>query len=185
MEYLKGQLLIAAPQLTDPNFNRTVVLMIEHDENGAFGVVLNRPTDKTIEDAWHEVDAEPCHCLKTIHVGGPVMGPLLAIHTCDRLAEAEIMPGVFLATQRDHIDELVRQHDEPFQLYSGYAGWGKGQLEGELEQGGWITREAKCDHIFEEDDEDGLWERVGKEITEDVLGGALNIRHFPDDPSLN
>ena len=157
--------------------------MIEHDEEGAFGVVLNRPTSKTIQEVWEEVAESPCECNARINMGGPVMGPLLAVHTNASFAEAEILPGVFLASQREYLDQLVRDYKCDFRLFSGYAGWGEGQLESELQQGGWITRPATNDYVFADADE--LWEQVGKDITREVLQGALHIREFPEDPSLN
>lgn len=183
MDSLKGHLLIAAPQLADPNFARAVVLMIEHDENGAFGVVLNRPSGRTVHEIWEELADDPCDCGESVNVGGPVGGPLLALHTHKSLAEAEVMPGVYLSAQREHLDELVRQRDGGFRLFSGYSGWGGGQLENELKQGGWITKKATKQYVFT--DADDLWQRVGKDITEEVYRRGLKLKNFPDDPSLN
>jgi putative transcriptional regulator len=183
MAFLKGHLLFAAPQLADPNFAQTVVLLIEHDENGAFGVVLNRPSGRTVREVWDELSEAPCDCDEAINVGGPVMGPLLAIHRQDSLAEAEIMSGVFLAAQREHLDQLVREPVADFRLFSGYSGWGKGQLENEMKLGGWITMRATEEYIF--DDSGDLWNRVGRDITRDVLGAEQKLKHFPEDPSVN
>jgi putative transcriptional regulator len=182
VDSLKGHLLIAAPQLGDPNFVRTVILMIDHDENGAFGVVLNRPSDRTVKEVWEELD-DKCECLESINVGGPVIGPLLALHTQEHLAEAEVLPGVYLTAQRENLDELVREDEATFRLFSGYSGWGEGQLEGELEQGGWITLKANKEYVFSWGDE--LWERIGDDITKDVYRRGLKIKQFPSDPSLN
>jgi putative transcriptional regulator len=182
MPSLKGQLLIAAPQLSDPNFSRTVVLMIEHTEEGAFGVVLNRPSDTTVQEVWEQVGQEPTDSQEPIHVGGPVTGPLMALHDAPLLSEAEVLPGIHLSTQRDTLDQLVRS-PAAFRLYSGYAGWGGGQLESELTAGGWITRQANGDYIFYR--EADLWERVTKEITDEVLRPILKATHVPVDPSCN
>jgi len=182
MPSLKGHLLIAAPQLFDPNFQGTVVLLIEHNEDGAFGVVLNRPSDTTVQEVWEQVGQEPTDSLETIHVGGPVPGPLLALHDAGPLSESEVMPGIHLSTQRDALDQLVRSRAE-FRLFSGYAGWGGGQLETELTQGGWLTRQANGDYIFYRQDD--LWERVTKDITDEVLRPVLKATHVPRDPSCN
>ena len=183
MDFLKGHLLIAAPQLSDPNFARTVVLMIDHDEQGAVGVVLNRPSGRTVKEVWDEVGDEPCESAAAINVGGPVLGPLMAIHTCESLAEAEVLPGVYLAAGRDYLDRVVREDNSDFLVFSGYSGWGKGQLESELKQGGWITKPANKEYIFSNVND--LWQRVGQDITRDVLNPSGKIKHFPDDPSLN
>jgi putative transcriptional regulator len=182
VDSLRGHLLIAAPQLGDPNFVRTVILMIDHDENGAFGIVLNRPSDRTVKEVWDELD-DSCECLESINIGGPVVGPLLALHTQEYLAEAEVLPGLYLTAERENLDELVRQDYSTFRLFSGYSGWGEGQLEGELEQGGWITLKAKKEYVFVWDDD--LWDRIGEEITRDVYRRGLKIKQFPTDPSLN
>ena len=80
MSSLKGKLLVASPQLSDPNFHRTVVLIIEHNDEGAFGLVLNRTSSKTIKQVWERVTDEPCESDQPLHVGGPVGGPLIAVH---------------------------------------------------------------------------------------------------------
>ena len=77
MESLEGQLLVATPQLMDPNFARTLVLLIQHTDEGALGVVVNRPLGKTIQELWREVGSAPCHSRQPIYLGGPVPGPLM------------------------------------------------------------------------------------------------------------
>src|SRR6516225_8331032 len=100
MESLEGQLLLASPQLMDPNFVRTVLLLVEHNDNGALGLVLNRPTGKTVEELWKQVGEAQCDRKDPIHLGGPVSGPLMAIHTAGGLAEMEIVDGVFFAAKK-------------------------------------------------------------------------------------
>ncbi len=179
MKFLKGQFLLASAQLVDPHFSRTVVLIVEHDSEGAFGVVLNRPGDRTVGDIWDDSDRPH----QKINVGGPVQGPLMALHGQAALAEAEIISGVYLAANRSYLDQLVKASDVSFRLFSGYAGWGAGQLEEELKQGGWIVAPAKESFVLQGLAD--LWERVGKEVTNGVLGGGAKIKHFPSDPSVN
>ena len=179
MDCLKGRLLLASAQLVDPNFSRTVVLLIEHDQQGAFGVVLNRPSDRTIGDIWDDIS----HTDQRINVGGPVQGPLVALHGEVSLAEAEIFPGVYLAAHREHLNQLVRQTDADVRLFSGYSGWGAGQLEHELTQGGWIIAPTKEAFVFSLAND--LWQQVGKAVTSKVFASGARIKHFPDDPSLN
>jgi putative transcriptional regulator len=184
MKSLHAHLLVAAPQLPDPNFYRTVVLMIQHDEDGAFGVVLNRPSDITIGEIWEQVAHKPCDSLDPINLGGPVEGPLMAIHTQESYSENEILPGVFLAMQKEYLNKIVQQKDRPFRLFSGYAGWAGGQLENELEVGGWLTTPATYDYIFRHPDD--LWKQVASDIGNDILFSTQkHKRPLPDDPSLN
>ncbi len=184
MESLRSQLLIAVPQLPDTNFYRTVVLMIQHDENGAFGVVLNRPSNVTIADIWQKVADEPCESHLAINVGGPVEGPLLALHTQEAWSENEVLPGLFLAVQKDHLNKLVHQSEHPFRLYSGYSGWGEGQLESELEAGGWLTAPARAEYVFHQSEED-LWKKITADIGNEILQRSVKTKHRPSDPSMN
>jgi putative transcriptional regulator len=184
MESLKGHLLVASPHLLDPNFVHTVVLLIHHSEEGAFGVVLNRPADNTIKDLWEQVGDGPCESDRRVNVGGPVAGPLMAIHTDQHLAEMEILPGVYFAAQRDHLETLLRQSGRPFRVFIGHSGWGGGQLEHELEEGAWLTTPASPDQVFDDDDAD-LWKKVAQHIGESMLASSLGIKHVPKDPTVN
>ena len=123
MQNLKGHLLVASPHLADPNFVKTVVLLIHHSEEGAFGVVLNRPADNTIKELWEQVGETPCESDRRVNVGGPVAGPLMAVHTDKQLGEMEIFPGLYFAAQRDHLEELLRSTDRLFRIFVGHSGW--------------------------------------------------------------
>jgi putative transcriptional regulator len=183
MKSLQGQLLVATPQLPDANFFRAVVLMVEHNDQGAVGVVLNRRISKTVEELWREVGQSPCASRRHVNLGGPVSGPLIAIHTDEDLAEMVVLPGVFLSAQKGNLDRLVRQEEHLYRIFLGHSGWGGNQLETELEQGAWLTTPATIEYIFR--DEDGLWETVAKHIGDDVLLSSLKIKHIPKDPSMN
>lgn len=183
MGFLNGHFLVASPQLVDPNFVRTVVLLIHHSEEGAFGVVLNRPAENTVKEIWEKVAEGPCASGQRIHVGGPVSGPLLALHTHQALAEMEIVPGVFFAAQREHLERLLREPDESYRVFLGHAGWAGGQLEKELQQGAWLTTPATAQFVFSEASD--LWRRVTQHIGQSILTSALKIKHLPDEPSLN
>ncbi len=182
MESLEGQLLLASPKLMDPNFVRTVLLLVEHNDNGALGLVLNRPTGKTVQELWKQVGEAPCDKLDPIHLGGPVSGPLMAIHTAGTLGEMEIIDGIFFAAKKQNLDALVR-HESTFKMFVGHAGWGPGQLEGEIEQGAWKTVPARAEDIF--DPSDDLWQRLMQRATAGVLPQMLGLKHVPPDPSMN
>ncbi|MBN2023199.1 MAG: YqgE/AlgH family protein [Pirellulales bacterium] len=183
MKSLKGQLLVATPQLPDENFSRTVVLMVEHTSNGAWGVVLNRFADQSVADLWRQVSEEPCQSTRKVNLGGPVSGPLLAVHTDRDLAEIEILPGVYLAAQKGNLDRLVRQEDHPYRVFVGHSGWGDGQLENELSQGAWLVTPATPEFIFH--GQEDLWVTVAKHIGDAVVIESLRIKHVPSDPSMN
>jgi putative transcriptional regulator len=183
MRSLQGHLLVASPRLPDANFYRTVVLIIHHDDQGAFGIVLNRPMGSTVRDIWESLDEEPCDSPEPINSGGPVEGPLMAIHTNRSCSENEILPGVHFAAHKEHLNQIVREPKHVFRIFSGYSGWAPGQLEGELEYGGWMTLPARQDFIF--GDPDTMWRNASQEIGQEVTGGLLGPVSVPDDPSCN
>ena len=183
MSSLQGHFLVASPHLGDGNFFRSVVLMIKHDYEGAFGLLLNRPTTSTVADIMRMVAEEEIDCDRPIYLGGPVSGPLVALHRMKSCAEAEVLPGVFFAAHKDQLLKLVGQSKKPFRLFTGYSGWAGGQLEGELEAGGWLTLPATKDLVFYEPDD--LWDQVVHSIGQDILGPAIKTRHLPENPSLN
>ncbi len=182
MESLEGHLLIAAPELLDPNFVRSVVLMVQHNEQGALGLVLNRPTSKELRQLWADVGDEPCNAEGPVYLGGPVPGPIMAIHAIPDLAELQVLDGVFFAARKDHLDRLVLRTDLPCKVFVGHAGWGPGQLEGELELGGWLTTAATLEDVFQEGED--LWARLVKQGRK-PLPEMLNIKRVPPDPSVN
>jgi putative transcriptional regulator len=183
MKSLQGHFLIASPHLADANFYKGVVLMIKHDEEGAFGLILNRPTQNTVSDVWKMVGEEDVDCGEPIFMGGPVSGPLVALHRLQTAAEAEVMRGIFFSAHKDKLQKLVHQTAKPFRFFTGYAGWAGGQLEDELSAGGWLTAKAKKSLIFK--DAEGLWEQVTRTIGESILNKAVKVKHVPHDPSLN
>jgi putative transcriptional regulator len=183
MDSLEGKFLLASQKLLDQNFVKTVVLMVQHNNQGALGVVVNRPTSKNVQELWREVGDSPCESTRPVHLGGPVSGPIMSVHTSAKLAEIEIIPGVFFAAKKQHLDELVLQRDRPFKIFVGHAGWGPGQLEGELEAGAWHILPATAEYVFYEDE--NLWEQASRQIGRSVLESMLDIKEVPEDPSLN
>jgi putative transcriptional regulator len=183
MESLEGQLLVASPQLLDPNFARSLVLLIQHNQEGAFGLVVNRPITKTIQELWREVGSAPCKSRQPIYLGGPVPGPLMALHDKRPLAEREVVPGVLFAAKKPHLDQLVLSEEPAYKVFVGHSGWGAGQLENELHQGAWRTLPATAEYVFSTDDT--LWETVFREIGHELLKSMLHVKDLPPDPTVN
>lgn len=182
MNSLKGSFLIASPHLPDPNFFRSVVLMVEHSEEGALGVILNRASNTALDEFWNEVSESSCHSTEPLYVGGPVEGPLMALHDDPELEGIEVLEDVFFTSDRESLEQMVRA-DRPFRIFSGYAGWGPGQLENELQIGGWLVSAADHMQIFGDADE--LWRRVTHAVSDEITNRALKIRHVPADPNCN
>ncbi|HVT29057.1 MAG TPA: YqgE/AlgH family protein [Lacipirellulaceae bacterium] len=180
---LAGHFLVASRYLRDPNFVQSVVLMIHHDREGAMGVVINRPSDKTVREVWEMIGNDPCERDDPIFVGGPVPGPLVALHSLEAFSDHEVLPGLYVSTHRDALDLIVRKNDIRLRLCSGNAGWGSGQLEGELGAGGWLFTRATVDDVFA--DHESIWKTVTQRIGLEIMAPEVDSEHVPPDPSLN
>src|SRR3954468_9427734 len=106
---LKGKVLVASPQLVDPNFARTLVLIVQHNEDGAMGLVLNRPLETTVGEAWTQVSSVPYPNEDPLFQGGPVEGPLMVVHQDAKRAQMEIGEGAYLSSDADVVRELVSE----------------------------------------------------------------------------
>ena len=131
MSSLAGHLLTASSHLLDPNFVKTVVLLVQHNEEGALGLVVNRPIGKTVQDLWREVGGGPCANTQPVYLGGPVPGPLMAVHCEQSLAEMQIVSGLFFSASKQNLDSLVMRSDPALKIFIGHSGWGPGQLDQE------------------------------------------------------
>ena len=169
----RGKLLVATPVVGD-FFHRTVVLVIEHGEDGAVGVVLNRPSEVLVADAVPALAASAGD-EDVVHVGGPVATEtVLALGDFSNPAEAGThVTGTLGLVDPDDSAELRR-----LRVYAGHAGWGPGQLDGELEAGAWIVADVDAGDPFCEED---VWPVVLRR-----QGGAYTLLStMPEDPSLN
>jgi putative transcriptional regulator len=180
---LKGHFLVASPKLRDPNFYRAVVLLVQHDEQGSLGLVLNRPLDVTIEAAWTKLSQSPCELTGQLHQGGPCEGVLMALHTDLEASDLQVLEGVQFSTTRDAIEHVVSHGAGHAKLFVGYAGWSPGQLEGELAEGSWLTTPASGPSVF--DPQEHAWDRLLRQIGRDSLAQIIDPKLLPDDPSVN
>lgn len=184
MTSYKGCFLVASSLLDDPNFHRTVLLMLEHTAEGAAGVVLNRPTDSSLATIAEPVLGEPTDWEKPIHLGGPVPGPLLVLHGGPDGGDREVLPGVYSTVDPDRIRELVVGRVEPSLLIANYAGWGPGQLESELAEQAWYTAPATAEEVFGIEAIGG-WSTVVRSVRIARMSRTLGIVVPPRDPTLN
>ena len=150
---------------------------------------LNRVTDKTVSDVWHAIGEFACDNPQPVNSGGPVPGPLIALHKWEELGEKQVLPGVFMSVQKDVLDQIVSTPDGQFRVFSGHAGWGSGQLEGELEAGGWVTGPAEADDVFDADalegDDRPLWHTVLNRIGLSIMLPGQSVDGPHGDSSLN
>ncbi|MCQ4083853.1 YqgE/AlgH family protein [Streptomyces sp. RB6PN25] len=186
---LTGRLLVATPALADPNFDRAVVLLLDHDEEGSLGVVLNRPTPVGVGDvleSWAQLAGTP----QVVFQGGPV--------SLDSALGLAVVPGEPqdgeegepLGWRRVHgaiglVDleappELLAAELGSLRIFAGYSGWGPGQLEDELVEGAWYVVESEPGDVSSPDPE-RLWRSVLRRQRNELAMVAT----YPDDPSLN
>lgn len=184
VESLAGRLLVATPALKDPNFERTVVLVVAHESTGALGVVLNRATELPVAEVlapWGPLAGEP----SVVFEGGPVQ-PESAICLARTRPGASDPDGftrvsgpigtVDLSGDPERYSAAV----EGLRVFAGYAGWGNGQLESEIDEGAWFVFDALPGDAFYQRPDD-LWPMVLRR-----QGGLIAaIAHFPADPTLN
>jgi putative transcriptional regulator len=178
----KGDLLISEPFLPDPNFERTVVLLCEHNDQGSFGFVLNKPSILKFSDVMDESSYQ-----ELLYVGGPVeQDTLHVLHTQGNLLEGsvDLGNGIFWGGNFEQLQLLAdTQQIEPanFKFFLGYSGWSIGQLEMELKEKTWIiSNQAQKEQVFDMDAEQ-LWKNVLNE-----MGGKFKmISNYPIDPRLN
>jgi putative transcriptional regulator len=197
MKRIAGRLLLASPYLSDPNFYRSVIYMVRHDEEGAFGLLLNRPGQITLDELFSDRLGRPPKRSDPIYFGGPVDGPLIALHTlsglgdpCGPLSSEESLDGdedggsspVWITADDDQLTVLADRTDVQVRFVVRYSGWGPGQLDRELGQGGWLVGPPDWPAIF--GPSDSLWENMVKRVGREILGGILNVP-VADDPQWN
>ena len=175
----RGQLLVASPDLDDPNFRRTVVLVIAHDADGALGVVINRPTDISVGEAlveWEGVASEPA-CL---HAGGPVepdSAVALGVGPPDPTGSS---PGGIVGLMGT-VDLDGRPDDyRAVRVFVGYSGWGGGQLDSEIARGDWIVVDATVGDLTTAASE-SLW----RDVLRRQRGRVAMFATASEDPTLN
>jgi len=178
VESLAGKLLVSSPSLLDPNFRRTVVLMTHHDEEGAMGLVLSRPSELTVADTVPGLaDLAGADC---IYVGGPVQTDVI-VALVELEEPDDVVPPIigsvgYLPGDGDSDDLDIAR----VRVFAGYSGWGPGQLEQELAEPSWIVVRAEPDDVFARDP-DELW----RTVLHRKGGKYALIATMPFDPSLN
>ena len=196
-ESLKGYLLISENHMLDPNFSETVVLILEHNHEGAFGLVVNRRSRLCLHDISSQFSKIPESILH-IHMGGPVQQEYLFVLHSEMPEGHESSPealrpveGVIFEPSFSHVEKYfddaywgslsLPPDDYPkMHLYLGYSGWGPGQLEDEMQAGSWIFHPAQADIVFHNNPEQGWREALR------AKGGIYKIfANSKQDPSLN
>lgn len=177
-----GILLISDPFLKDPNFARTVVFLCEHREEGSFGFVLNKTYDQELGDLIKNAEG----IRFPVYDGGPVQKDTLHfLHRCPNLIPGgiEVTDGIFWGGDFEDILVLLKEKKlkkKDIRFFLGYSGWGEGQLNGELEEKSWITRDAKKELVFNMNTL-----QIWKAALQDLGGEYSQMTNYPIDPQLN
>ena len=165
-DYLTGQLLVAMPAMGDPRFSRSVIYMCVHNEEGAMGLIINKLADTlSFRELLKQLDIENLGGAPKlpIHFGGPVeTGRGFVLHSSEynRDGTIEVADGMALTATIDILQDIAEKHGpEKFLLALGYAGWGAGQLDGEIQQNAWLHVPSDLELTFGQDNE-GKWEHA-------------------------
>jgi putative transcriptional regulator len=158
---LQGQFLLDGGNLRGSFFQRTVVLICQHDPEGAFGLVLNRATDSTVGAAL-TADLPPAVRDQTLFLGGPVQPEALSyLHADAGVLQSNVIENLHLGHALDDLVELCESHGPATQLkiFAGYSGWGPGQLDDEMRRKAWVTHPASLEMVFQSDASE-LWQKI-------------------------
>ena len=187
-ENLLGKLLVASPRVpVGFPYGRSVILILQDTEEGVFGVVLNRPASPDMLFAWQQAIGEVTFAASKLVAGGPVQGPVLALHREQNLAEVELHGDLYVSVEKTAIEQLSQmdQHDEasPFRIVMGAVSWPVGQVENEIDNGHWFVIDADSDLVF--NDPMILWQNSVRAYGAESIRRATGISQFPADPLLN
>ena len=180
--YLKGQLLLDSGQLSGSFFQHTVVLICQHDAEGAFGLVLNRAMGKNVGDV---IVADLPEALKDcpLYEGGPVQPSALSfLHSDALVLDGNVIPNLSLGHSVDELVELGEAFStaRKLKMFAGYAGWSPGQLDNEMKHKAWLTHPASLELVFDTAPEQ-LWQVILRR-----KGGKYRLlAQSPEDLSLN
>jgi putative transcriptional regulator len=181
--YRAGDIIIATSKLNATPFNQAVVLIVQQNETGTFGVVLNRPATEQVKRLLREIIGARCtEAENHISLGGPLSGPVFALHQDIDCSEQKVECGLYFATSQQNLRKLATEATRPYKIFFGATAWQSDQLEKEIEEGVWVTCNGNKELIFADSDEQ--WElslrRYGRE-----LWHSVGITRFPANPELN
>jgi putative transcriptional regulator len=188
-KWIGGQLLVASPYLTDANFFRSVIYIVRHDAEGAFGVIINRPSDQTLADAFTDLLGHVPNRSDSIYLGGPVNGPLVALHRSVGLGDpadgdlvSDEFSEIWITADEEHLRTLADQPEIEARFVARYSGWGPSQLDQEMDAGGWLVVPSDRSILF--GDHEQAWETAVKRLGHEILGSVVP-HPIPIDPQRN
>jgi putative transcriptional regulator len=183
----QGKALVASPYLSDSNFLRSVVYILQHDDQGAFGLVLNRPMSVSVGELLGELTEKEVVNQQPVFYGGPVDGLVVMMQA--RLGQAgqgDEQKIMVLSKDCEQICEIANQQgtdQSTLRVFDGYSGWGPAQLDQELEEGSWLVWDADPRLLFS--DPNGLWQTAVRQIGREVIARSVAGVELSSDPSNN
>jgi putative transcriptional regulator len=178
----KGRLLASEPYLPDPNFERTLILLTEHNEDGTVGFVLNKPSESLVTDVMEDIK----NIQSKVYIGGPVQQDTLHfIHRNPALADSiEVDKGIFWGGNFEQLLLLIETNQLDvldIKFFLGYSGWSPGQLEEEMKAESWIVSDQVTQDLLFETPPEMMWKKSLQS-----LGGRFSVySNYPIDPSMN
>jgi putative transcriptional regulator len=178
----KGRILVSEPYLPDPNFERTIILLCEHNDDGSFGFIMNKPSVAKLGEVMQdlkEIDAP-------VFIGGPVQQDTLHyIHRLANLEESiEVMEGIYWGGNFDQLISLIDTKQvaaSDIKFFLGYSGWSVGQIEEELKEDSWIVSDKVNEELLFDIKAEAMWQYALKR-----MGGRFSVySNYPQDPRLN
>lgn len=178
----KGGLLLSEPYLADPNFERTTILLTEHNEEGSVGFILNKPSDSRVSEVLNDLKEFDAR----VFIGGPVQQDTLHfIHRIPLLVDSiEIVSGLYWGGNFDQLISLIETKQVgaiDIKFFLGYSGWSGGQLDEELKIDSWIVSDQVSEELVFETEPDNMWKKAMQ-----GLGGRFSVySNYPADPRMN
>ncbi len=178
----KGRILVSEPYLPDPNFERTIILLCEHNDDGSFGFIMNKPSVAKLADVMQdlqEIDAP-------VFIGGPVQQDTLHyIHRLPDLEDSiEVIEGIYWGGNFDQLVSLIETKQvasSDIKFFLGYSGWSAGQIDEELKEDSWIVSDKVNEELLFDIKAEAMWQYALKR-----MGGRFSVySNYPQDPRLN
>ena len=185
-DHFEGCILVSSPTWSSQMYARSVCLLVHHGKEGSVGVFLNRSFPETPAELWKHLAGEKAAdgSQRRLHFGGPMSGPVIAVHDQPDLAEYTSVDGVYMAAQLENLQRLVQSQDEAeVRIIVGQATWNSGELEAELRDGKWLPMPVSPQLVFSSDDE--MWSRAIRQIGNHFVASITGATGQPASVTLN